>query len=142
MLSSSGSVQHLINRWLPVLHRIHATVFTLLTAATCSIFDTAIVNDGCMYMLDQDVERFVKSAKAARITPPYHPGRLRDIFLDTAAASGCPNGAWYEYGMSKNQGSSLEHGPNLRCWAAFRVSNASCLDCCRIRAVLALCGPW
>jgi 4-amino-4-deoxychorismate lyase len=58
------------------------------------VFDTAIVNNGCMYMLDQHLQRFVKSADAARITLPCDPVRLRDIVLDTAAASGCPDGGF------------------------------------------------
>jgi 4-amino-4-deoxychorismate lyase len=53
-----------------------------------AVFDTAMVTNGMMYQLDAHLERFLRSAEMARIPLPFPPERLRQIILDTAAASG------------------------------------------------------
>lgn len=53
-----------------------------------SVFDTAMVTNGMMYQLDAHLERFLRSAEMARIPLPFPPERMRQIILDTAAASG------------------------------------------------------
>jgi len=53
-----------------------------------AVFDTAVLADGMLYQLDQHLERFLRSAQMARIPPPFPLSALRQIIIDTAAASG------------------------------------------------------
>ncbi len=53
-----------------------------------SVFDTAILAGGRLYQLDQHLERFLRSAEMARIPLPFPVEKLRQIIIDTAAASG------------------------------------------------------
>jgi 4-amino-4-deoxychorismate lyase len=52
-----------------------------------AVFDTAILANGMLYQLDQHLERLVRSAEMARIPLPFPPEKLRQIVIDTAAAS-------------------------------------------------------
>jgi len=52
-----------------------------------AVFDTATLTHGVLYQLDPHLERFVKSAEGARVALPYPRERLREIILETAAAS-------------------------------------------------------
>ncbi len=52
------------------------------------VFDTATLIHGKLYQLDEHIERFLRSAKMARIPLPFTPDQLRQIILHTAAASG------------------------------------------------------
>jgi len=52
-----------------------------------AVFDTAILAQGMLYQLDQHLERFLSSAEMARIPLPFSSQRLRQIIIDTAAAS-------------------------------------------------------
>jgi 4-amino-4-deoxychorismate lyase len=52
-----------------------------------AVFDTATLTQGMLYQLDPHLERFVKSAEGARVVSPYPRERLREIILETAAAS-------------------------------------------------------
>ncbi|HWP60034.1 MAG TPA: aminotransferase class IV [Candidatus Acidoferrales bacterium] len=52
------------------------------------VFDTATLAHGMLYQLDPHLERLLRSAEMARIPLPFPPARLREIILDTAAASG------------------------------------------------------
>src|ERR671914_790013 len=52
------------------------------------VFDTATLANGMLYQLDQHLERLLFSAEMARIPLPFPKGKLRQIILDTAAASG------------------------------------------------------
>ncbi|MFQ5684816.1 MAG: aminotransferase class IV [Candidatus Binatia bacterium] len=52
-----------------------------------AVFDTATLAHGMLYQLDQHLERFLRSAEMAHISFPFEPGQLRQIILDTAAAS-------------------------------------------------------
>jgi len=53
-----------------------------------AVFDTAMIVNGMMYQLDPHLERFLRSAEMARIPLLFPPSQLRQIILDTAAASG------------------------------------------------------
>jgi hypothetical protein len=53
-----------------------------------SVFDTATLTRGMLYQLDPHLDRFLRSAELARIPLPVPRERLRQIILDTAAASG------------------------------------------------------
>ncbi|HEX9444099.1 MAG TPA: aminotransferase class IV [Candidatus Binatia bacterium] len=53
-----------------------------------AVFDTAILAGGMLYQLDRHIERLLKSAEMARIPLPFPAAQLRQIVIDTAAASG------------------------------------------------------
>ena len=53
-----------------------------------AVFDTALITQGMLYQLDAHLERFLRSAEMARISLPFPPAQLRQIIIDTAAASG------------------------------------------------------
>lgn len=57
-----------------------------------AVFDTAIVAGGHVYQLEQHLDRFLLSARRARIAPTTHRSQMRRIILDTAAASQCESG--------------------------------------------------
>src|SRR5438094_9589441 len=52
-----------------------------------AVFDTAILANGMLYQLDRHLDRFLRSAEMARISLPFARPRLRQIIIDTAAAS-------------------------------------------------------
>src|SRR6266540_1115836 len=52
-----------------------------------AVFDTATLTHGMLYQLDPHVDRLIKSASGARIPLPFSRERLRQIILETAAAS-------------------------------------------------------
>jgi 4-amino-4-deoxychorismate lyase len=52
-----------------------------------AVFDTAMIAHGMLYQLDAHLERFLRSAEMARIPLPFPPQQLRQIIIDTAAAS-------------------------------------------------------
>jgi 4-amino-4-deoxychorismate lyase len=52
-----------------------------------AVFDTATLAQGKLYQLDPHVDRLLRSAELARIPPPFPREELRQIILDTAAAS-------------------------------------------------------
>jgi len=52
-----------------------------------AVFDTAILANGMLYQLDRHLGRFLRSAEMARISLPFARPRLRQIIIDTAAAS-------------------------------------------------------
>jgi 4-amino-4-deoxychorismate lyase len=52
-----------------------------------SVFDTAAIVNGKLYQLDAHIERILRSAEMARLNLPYAPAQLRQIIIDTAAAS-------------------------------------------------------
>ncbi len=51
------------------------------------VFDTATLTNGMLYQLDPHLERLIKSAEGARIPLPFPREQLRQIILQTAAAS-------------------------------------------------------
>jgi 4-amino-4-deoxychorismate lyase len=52
-----------------------------------AVFDTATLTHGRLYQLDPHLDRLLRSAEGARISLPFPRERLRQIILDTAAAS-------------------------------------------------------
>jgi len=52
-----------------------------------AVFDTAMIVKGQLYQLDAHIERLLRSAEMARLQLPYAPEQLRQIIIDTAAAS-------------------------------------------------------
>lgn len=52
-----------------------------------AVFDTATLTHGMLYQLDPHLDRLIRSAEGARIPPPFPRERLRQIILETAAAS-------------------------------------------------------
>lgn len=51
------------------------------------VFDTAMIVKGKLYQLDAHIERLLRSAEMARLHLPAAPAQLRQIVIDTAAAS-------------------------------------------------------
>jgi 4-amino-4-deoxychorismate lyase len=68
-----------------------------------AVFDTAAIVNGQLYQLDPHLERFLRSAEMARIPLPYEPPQMRQIIIDTAAASGWRD-ASVRYWLSAGQG--------------------------------------
>lgn len=52
-----------------------------------AVFDTATLTHGMLYQLDPHLDRLIRSADGARIPLPFPRERLRQIILETAAAS-------------------------------------------------------
>jgi 4-amino-4-deoxychorismate lyase len=52
-----------------------------------AVFDTATLTHGMLYQLDPHLDRLLRSAESARISLPFLREQLRQIILDTAAAS-------------------------------------------------------
>ena len=52
-----------------------------------AVFDTATLSYGMLYQLDPHLDRLLRSAELARIPLPFSREQLRQIILDTAAAS-------------------------------------------------------
>jgi 4-amino-4-deoxychorismate lyase len=82
-----------------------------------AVFDTATLTHGMLYQLDPHLDRLINSAEGARIPLPFARARLREIILETAAASGRRDGSvryWlsagpggYALGPAECQGSSF-----------------------------------
>jgi 4-amino-4-deoxychorismate lyase len=82
-----------------------------------AVFDTATLTHGMIYQLDPHLDRLLRSAELARISLPFPRQRLRQIILDTAAASGHLEGSvryWlsagpggYGLGPAESTGSSF-----------------------------------
>jgi 4-amino-4-deoxychorismate lyase len=67
------------------------------------VFDTATLTHGMLYQLDAHLNRLLRSAELARIPLPFSRERLRQIILDTAAASRQRDGA-VRYWLSAGPG--------------------------------------
>eukprot|EP00899_Mesostigma_viride_P017848 jgi/Mesvir1/26064/Mv06790-RA.1 len=52
-----------------------------------SVFDTAAVFDNCMYELEPHLDRFLVSARMAKIPLPFPRETLRQLVIDTTAAA-------------------------------------------------------
>ena len=74
-----------------IVHRGHA------------VFDTATLSRGMLYQLDPHLDRLLRSAELARISLPFPKEQLRQIILDTAAASGKQDGS-VRYWLSAGPG--------------------------------------
>ncbi|MFN0143955.1 MAG: aminotransferase class IV [Mycobacterium sp.] len=73
------------------------------------IFDTASIVDGRIYDLDAHLDRFLRSAERSNLRLPGTRDQMRDIIVQTAAASGRRDGA-IRYWLSSGPG-SLELSP-------------------------------
>ncbi|KAI3691160.1 hypothetical protein L2E82_49379 [Cichorium intybus] len=67
------------------------------------VFDTAAIVDGCLYELDQHLDRFLGSANKARINLPFDKETTKTILLKTVSASNCKNGS-LRYWLSSGPG--------------------------------------
>ncbi|XP_030480826.1 D-amino-acid transaminase, chloroplastic isoform X2 [Cannabis sativa] len=67
------------------------------------VFDTAAIMEGYLYELDQHVNRIIRSAGMAKITPAFDKETLRRILIQTASASKCRNGS-LKYWLSVGPG--------------------------------------
>jgi len=68
-----------------------------------AVFDTATLTHGMLYQLDPHLDRLLRSAELARISLPFPREQLRQIILDTAAASGQHDGS-VRYWLSAGPG--------------------------------------
>lgn len=68
-----------------------------------AVFDTATLTHGMLYQLDAHLDRLLRSADLARIALPYARERLRQIILNTVAASRQRDGA-VRYWLSAGPG--------------------------------------
>jgi 4-amino-4-deoxychorismate lyase len=68
-----------------------------------AVFDTATLTHGMLYQLDPHLDRLLRSAQLARIPLPFPREDLRQIILDTAAASGKRDGS-VRYWLSAGPG--------------------------------------
>src|SRR5438132_13386606 len=68
-----------------------------------AVFDTATLSHRMLYQLDPHLDRLLRSAELARISLPFPRGQLRQIILDTAAASGKHDGS-VRYWLSAGPG--------------------------------------
>src|SRR5919108_3585533 len=68
-----------------------------------AVFDTAAIVNGMMYELEPHLDRFLRSASLARIPLPMAREQMRQIILETAAASGRRHGA-VRYWLSAGPG--------------------------------------
>ncbi len=68
-----------------------------------AVFDTATLTRGKLYQLDPHLDRLLRSAAGAQIPLPFPRGRLRQIILDTAAASRQRDGS-VRYWLSSGPG--------------------------------------
>jgi len=68
-----------------------------------AVFDTATLTHGMLYQLDPHLDRLLRSAQAARIPSPFPREQLRQIVLDTAAASRQQDGS-VRYWLSAGPG--------------------------------------
>src|SRR5215510_7444792 len=68
-----------------------------------AVFDTATLTHGMLYQLDPHLDRLLRSAELARIPLPFSREQLRQIILDTAAASGERDGS-VRYWLSAGPG--------------------------------------
>jgi 4-amino-4-deoxychorismate lyase len=68
-----------------------------------AVFDTATLTEGMLYQLDPHLDRLLGSAQLARIPLPFPREQLRQIILDTAAASGKRDGS-VRYWLSAGPG--------------------------------------
>jgi len=83
-----------------------------------AVFDTATLTHGMLYQLDPHLDRVIRSAEGARIPLPFPRDRLRQIILETAAASRQRDGS-VRYWLSAGPG-GYALGP-AECLSSFYV---------------------
>ncbi|KAI3729742.1 hypothetical protein L6452_18407 [Arctium lappa] len=67
------------------------------------VFDTAAIVDGCIYELEQHLDRFLGSANMAKISSPFDKETTQRILVQTVSASTCKNGS-LRYWLSSGPG--------------------------------------
>lgn len=67
------------------------------------VFDTAIIFNGFLYELDAHLDRFLRSASLAKVSPPFSQSTLRGILIQLTAKSNCKNGT-LRYWLSAGPG--------------------------------------
>ncbi len=67
------------------------------------IFDTAAIVNGKIYDLEAHLDRFLRSAAASKLTAPFSREEMREIVIQTTAASGQKKGS-IRYWMSSGTG--------------------------------------
>ncbi|GAB4837252.1 hypothetical protein Ancab_002155 [Ancistrocladus abbreviatus] len=67
------------------------------------VFDTAAIMDGYLYELDQHLDRFLRSASMAKISPLFDREGIRRILIQTVSASKCMKGS-LRYWLSSGPG--------------------------------------
>ncbi|XP_010260311.1 PREDICTED: D-amino-acid transaminase, chloroplastic-like [Nelumbo nucifera] len=70
------------------------------------VFDTSMILDGCLYELDHHLDRFLRSASKAKISPPFPRSDLRSILVQLIAVSQCRKGS-LRYWLSAGPGNFL-----------------------------------
>ncbi|XP_020585270.1 D-amino-acid transaminase, chloroplastic-like [Phalaenopsis equestris] len=75
------------------------------------VFDTAMLMNGCLYDLDSHLDRFLKSASSAKISPPYPRETIKGIIFLLAAASKLKTGS-IRYWLSSGPGDFLLSPPS------------------------------
>ncbi|KAJ4976083.1 hypothetical protein NE237_001189 [Protea cynaroides] len=70
------------------------------------VFDTAMILNGYLYELDTHLDRFLRSASKAKISPPFPRSSLRSILVQLAAVSQCRKGS-LRYWLSAGPGNFL-----------------------------------
>ncbi|MCO5588964.1 hypothetical protein L7F22_042928 [Adiantum nelumboides] len=88
------------------------------------VFDTAIIAEGYLYELDAHLDRLLRSASMAKITPPFSRQKLRDILVKTAAVSNIKDGS-LKYWLSAGPGdlSLSSHGCTSATFYAVALDN-------------------
>ncbi|MQL81220.1 hypothetical protein Taro_013671 [Colocasia esculenta] len=70
------------------------------------VFDTATIEDGYLYELDNHLDRFLRSASMAKINLPFDLSSMRSILVQTVSASKCRKGS-LRYWLSAGPGDFL-----------------------------------
>ncbi|KAK8961141.1 hypothetical protein KSP40_PGU015241 [Platanthera guangdongensis] len=89
-----------------------------------AVFDTAMIMNGYLYDLDSHLDRFLKSASAAKISPPYPRETLKGIIVLLAAASELMSGS-IRYWLSAGPGNFSLSPPTIQKPAFYSVAIAT-----------------
>ncbi|CAN6353282.1 unnamed protein product [Urochloa humidicola] len=84
------------------------------------VFDTATLSDGYLYELDSHLDRLLDSASKAKINPPFPRETMREVLIQTTAASQCKNGS-IKYWLSAGPGDFLLSQKGCTCPAFYAI---------------------
>ncbi|KAB2086541.1 hypothetical protein ES319_A04G039700v1 [Gossypium barbadense] len=123
--SSSELIEKLHEKWSPVKKKPYPAMYSSVFGGIVldpammvipiddhmvhrghGVFDTAVILDGYLYELDAHLDRFLRSASKARISPPFPRSTLRSILVQLTAASQCKEGT-LRYWLSAGPGNFL-----------------------------------
>lgn len=85
------------------------------------VFDTALILGGYLYELDAHLDRLLKSAAMAKITPPFSRSLLREILMSTAVASNCRDGS-LRYWLSAGPGGFSLSSKQCKCASFYAIA--------------------